>query len=34
VVDVTWKCSRTILGVQANTEAVQTAKIVIRKQGT
>jgi hypothetical protein len=34
VVDVTWKCSRTILGVKANTEAVQTAKIVIRKQGT
>ena len=34
VVDVTWKCSRTILGVQANSEAVQTAKIVIRKQGT
>lgn len=34
VVDVTWRCSRTILGVKANTEAVQTAKIVIRKQGT
>lgn len=34
VVDVAWKCSRTILGVAANTEAVQTAKIVIRKQGS
>ena len=34
VVDVAWKCSRTILGVTANTEAVQTAKIVIRKQGS
>jgi hypothetical protein len=34
VVDVRWNCSRSILGVKANTEAVQTAKIVIRKQGT
>ena len=34
VVDVAWKCSRQILGVTANTEAVQTAKIVIRKQGS
>ena len=34
VVDVAWKCSRSILGVTANTEAVQTAKIVIRKQGS
>lgn len=34
VVDVSWKCTRTILGVNANTESVQTAKIVIRKQGT
>ncbi len=34
VVDVSWRCVRTILGVTANTEAVQTAKIVIRKQGT
>jgi len=34
VVDVSWRCSRSILGVRANTEAVQTAKIVIRKQGT
>ena len=34
VVDVSWKCHRTILGLKANTEAVQTAKIVIRRQGT
>ena len=34
VVDVSWRCVRKILGVTANTEAVQTAKIVIRKQGT
>ena len=34
VVDVSWRCVRTILGVAANSEAVQTAKIVIRKQGT
>lgn len=34
VVDVSWRCYRTVLGLKANTEAVQTAKIVIRKQGT
>lgn len=34
VVDIAWKCSRSILGINANSEAVQTAKIVIRKQGT
>jgi hypothetical protein len=34
VVDVSWKCYREILGIKANTEAVQTAKIVIRRQGT
>jgi hypothetical protein len=34
VVDIAWKCTRSILGVSANSEAVQTAKIVIRKQGT
>jgi type II secretory pathway component PulJ len=33
VVDVAWSCSREILGVRANTETVQTARIVIRKQG-
>lgn len=34
VVDIAWKCTRSILGINANSEAVQTAKIVIRKQGT
>jgi Tfp pilus assembly protein PilW len=33
VVNVAWNCSRTILGRKANTENVQTARIVIRKQG-
>jgi len=33
VVNVSWNCSRTILGAKANTESVQTARIVIRKQG-
>lgn len=32
VVQVTWTCSRKILGNTANTESVQSAKIVIRKQ--
>lgn len=32
VVDVAWSCSRYILGQKANTENVQTARIVIRKQ--
>jgi len=32
VVNVSWNCSRTILGKRANTENVQTARIVIRKQ--
>lgn len=30
LVDVSWKCSRKILGKKFNTESVQTAKIVIR----
>ncbi len=30
LIDVSWKCSRTILGSKVNTESVQTAKIVIR----
>lgn len=30
LVDVSWKCSRKILGKKVNTESVQTAKIVIR----
>jgi hypothetical protein len=33
VVNVSWNCSRTVLGRKANTENVQTARIVIRKQG-
>ena len=34
VVNVAWSCSRMILGQKQNTESVQTARIVIRKQGT
>jgi len=34
VLCVSWVCSRQIFGVKANTESVQTARIVIRKQGT
>ena len=30
LVDVSWKCSRKILGTKWNTESVQTAKIVLR----
>jgi hypothetical protein len=30
LVDVSWHCSRKILGAKLNTESVQTAKIVIR----
>ena len=30
LIDVSWKCSRKILGAKINTESVQTAKIVIR----
>jgi hypothetical protein len=33
VINVAWNCSRKILGHKANTENVQTARIVIRKQG-
>ena len=32
LINVTWTCSRGILGTTMNTENVQTAKIVIRKQ--
>ena len=32
VVQLSWVCSRKILGQQANTESVQSAKIMIRKQ--
>jgi hypothetical protein len=30
LIDVSWRCSRTILGAKINTESVQTAKTVIR----
>jgi hypothetical protein len=33
LVKLNWTCSRTILGRRVNTESVQSAKIVIRKQG-
>ncbi len=33
VVNVSWVCSRSILGAIENTESVQTARIVVRKQG-
>ena len=32
LISVSWICSRSILGSRINTESVQTAKIVIRKQ--
>jgi prepilin-type N-terminal cleavage/methylation domain-containing protein len=32
MVQFTWTCSRDILGAKVNTESVQSAKIVIRKQ--
>jgi hypothetical protein len=32
LVQLRWTCSRKILGVERNTESVQSAKIVIRKQ--
>jgi len=32
VIDVSWLCSRKILGIKVNTESVQTARVVIRKQ--
>src|SRR5688572_9471386 len=34
VLNVSWLCSRKIFGFKQNTESVQTARIVIRKQGT
>jgi hypothetical protein len=34
VINVSWICSRSILGIKQNTESVQTARIVIRKQGS
>lgn len=32
LINVTWSCSRDILGTKMNTENVQTAKVVIRQQ--
>jgi hypothetical protein len=32
LVQMSWVCSRTILGKKANTESVQSAKVVIRKE--
>ncbi len=32
VIDVSWLCSRKIFGIKVNTESVQTARVVIRKQ--
>lgn len=34
VVNVSWSCSRKVFGLKEDTESVQTARIVIRKQGT
>ncbi len=34
VVNVSWSCSRQVLGHKEESESVQTARIVIRKQGT
>ena len=32
LIDMSWKCSRTILGQKANTESVQTAQVVLRNK--
>jgi hypothetical protein len=32
LVNMTWKCSRTVLGKKANTENVQTAQVVLRNK--
>ena len=32
LVNMTWKCSRTILGSKVNTESVQTAQVVLRNK--
>lgn len=32
LISVTWVCSRSIVGRRMNTESVQTAKVIIRKQ--
>lgn len=32
VVDISWVCTRNVLGLSFNTEQIQTARVVIRKQ--
>jgi hypothetical protein len=32
LISVSWVCSRSLLGTRINTESVQTAKIIIRKE--
>lgn len=32
LINMTWKCSRTILGAKVNTESVQTAQVVLRNK--
>ena len=32
VIELTWNCSRTIMGSKANTESMQSAKVVIRRK--
>jgi hypothetical protein len=32
LINMTWRCSRTVLGVKQNTESVQTAQVVLRNK--
>jgi len=32
LINMTWKCSRTIFGSKRNTESIQTAQIVLRNK--
>jgi hypothetical protein len=32
LINMTWKCSRTVLGSKLNTESVQTAQVVLRNK--
>ena len=32
LIELTWNCSRTVMGARVNTESMQSAKIVIRKK--
>ena len=34
VINVSWSCSRKVFGIKEDSESVQTARIVIRKQGS